>query len=58
MLDAEVELFGAKNPGNGNCLEEDTPQQGHATRRVEVHQVEQIHTSLKWKISLIWNPDL
>ena len=36
-----------KNPGQGDRLPEADPEQGHATGRVEVHQLENVHTSLK-----------
>ena len=49
LLDAVAEPLGAEEPADGDRLEEADPEKGHAGGRVEVHQVEEEHATLKNK---------
>ena len=40
-------------PGNGDALEEDEEEQTHSACRVRVEQLEDVHTSLPKKASLL-----
>ena len=42
LFDAVVELVTAEAVHDGGGLEEDAPEERHATRRVEVHELEQV----------------
>jgi len=51
-FNAFIHSFAAKTPTDGSCLKEHTPQQRHPTGCIEVHQLEYVHSPLKfsgWK---------
>ena len=42
LLNAVVEPSRPKDPANRDCLEEDTPEQRHSARSIEIHKLEDV----------------
>ena len=47
LLDTEVQLSSSKHPADGDSLEKHTPQQRQTTGSIKVHQLENVHSSLR-----------
>lgn len=54
LLDTVTEFVCSKKPADGNGLEETHPQKGQARTRIEIHQLEKIHATLKKIIRYVY----